>query len=260
MKPILIALMATLLATQVGQCFYNTQTGRWLNRDPLGDAAALGDYLKRNPEKSERALSAESAMLPYAFVSNEPNDRIDRFGLESEPDVSWSPSLCPAGQIMIFVQVLYGGWGPYSGPRVDDGSAGGFGGGAKKGCPHYAPPGMNPLVFQDSPSGTHGALTGPVQFIVCRVCVKPCCWTRNFHHNGHLVVGKNTGYQIASIGPCVYWKKGDKGDFSNGSFTVVDGPPQTWEVAVQTQYPTFATGGCAHCNPYWYGLTGVGLR
>jgi hypothetical protein len=64
MKPILIGMLASLLATQVSQCFYNPQTGRWLNRDPIG-------------EKGERNL--------YGFVGNAPTVKYDYLGLVDRP-------------------------------------------------------------------------------------------------------------------------------------------------------------------------------
>src|SRR5512141_2559088 len=61
MQHIVITLLATVLATQVGQCFYNPQTGRWLSRDPA-------------EEKHGQNL--------HGFVGNDPVRRIDKLGLE----------------------------------------------------------------------------------------------------------------------------------------------------------------------------------
>lgn len=207
-------LMLTLLLLGVSlgreaQAFYNPSTGRWLTRDPAG-------------ENGGKNL--------YGFVGNAPTQRFDFLGLNDEPAVSWAPPSCGKGLKTVFIQVLYGGWGPYSGPRVDDGSAGFYGGGSK-GCPDYKLPASTAGVFQDTPGGA----TGPVHFIVCRVCEEQCCG------------GK---WRIVSIGPCVYWKKGDKGSpyNSDSSMTTVDGPPQTWQVGLDTNYPDIAKGGCYQCK------------
>jgi hypothetical protein len=95
-------------------------------------------------------------------------------------------------------------------------------------------------VFQDSPSGW----TGPVQFIVCRVCLEPCCFLQRVRTGGYVSLG---GLKIVSVGPCVYWKKGDKGDLSSDGFTRVDGPNQNWQVGMDTDFPLAAKGGCFKC-------------
>jgi hypothetical protein len=244
--PVLFALVV-IFTTNQASAYYSPTTGRWLSRDPMGEP---GFELLRASSRVPRvgqvvsvaslppsrlfvrdSAAAEKEPNRYAFVKNDPESKIDLFGLSSEPDVSWAPASCPNGQKTIFIQTLYGGWGSYGGPRVDDGGAGFLGGGSK-GCPDYPSFGM-PGVFQDSPSGSHGTFTGPVQFIVCRVCLKHCCPDE---------------WQIASIGPCIYWKKGDKGDLSDSStFTTVSGPPQTWWVALDQDYPTVSHGLCYKC-------------
>jgi hypothetical protein len=129
---------------------------------------------------------------------------------------------------MSFVQVGSGGWGAYKDPFVDDGSKG-FG--AKgTGCPEY-PDFGHPGIFEDSPSG----LTGPVKFVVCRVCIEICCGNKR---------------SIVSVGPCKQWKKGDTGDL--GSFSGTEGPPDmSWILTVKKKYPNaFVPGKCYDCkNP-----------
>ena len=56
-----VALIAWLLAPQTAHCFYNTSTGRWISRDPLGEVG--GKHL-------------------YGFVRNHPVKGVDRLGLE----------------------------------------------------------------------------------------------------------------------------------------------------------------------------------
>jgi hypothetical protein len=56
-----LALAALLLLPQSGHCFYNPSTGRWLNRDPIGENG--GGNL-------------------HAFARNEPVEHVDRLGQE----------------------------------------------------------------------------------------------------------------------------------------------------------------------------------
>lgn len=57
-------LTAFLLVPELGQCFYNPSTGRWLSRDPISEHGGLN---------------------LYKFVSNAPLDRRDAFGLRGGP-------------------------------------------------------------------------------------------------------------------------------------------------------------------------------
>jgi hypothetical protein len=57
---LILALTALLLLPQVGQCFYNPNTGRWLSRDPI-------------EENGEANLCG--------FIQNDPVSEIDPFGL-----------------------------------------------------------------------------------------------------------------------------------------------------------------------------------
>src|SRR6266536_2339714 len=69
---ILISSLALiLLLPQAGQCFYNTSTGKWLSRDPI-------------EEKGGKNL--------YAFVDNNPADKIDAFGMEALTVPNWTQS------------------------------------------------------------------------------------------------------------------------------------------------------------------------
>ena len=255
----IIAVLFVLLTAQIASAYYCPSTGRWLSRDPIGEpgfqalqattiAPRVGNSASSQTARWIQRDSTSEKNEPdrYVFVKNDPESNVDLLGLSSEPDVTWAPAPCPNGWNTIFIQVLYGGIGPYSGPRVDDGSAG-YSGGGGKGCPDYNPPGMSPGIFQDSPSG----LTGPVEFIVCRVCTAPCCINHSVlkhpGHSHHPV--SNPGYQIMSVGPCVHWKKGDKGDLSDkNDFLTYPYTPQTWLDTMQSQYPNAANGGCTRCK------------
>jgi len=127
---------------------------------------------------------------------------------------------------------------------VDDGSAGYGTSGGSQGCPDYKGIAANaPGVFQDTPGG----LTGPVEFIVCRVCTKPCCAGIKFIMGVNGVNGSYpiSGYSIVSVGPCVHWKKGDKGDLSDAdTFLTFPGAPQSWTDGMNSGYPGVASGKC----------------
>jgi hypothetical protein len=217
----LMLVLLGLMASREAQAFYNPSTGRWLSRDPVAEKGGLNIYCS---------------------VRNDPNNSFDALGLESEPDVNWGPAPCPRGQTTAYIQVVKGYTWSDGGPHVDNGSLGPKSS-TSTGCPLYPlPPGMK-TTFQDTPRGW----TGSLQFIVCRVCLEPCQLIE--------IRGKNrtrfcvSGYQIVSVGPCVYWKKGDKGDLSDKSvFTIVDGPNQDWQVGMDKDFPNAAKGGCFRCT------------
>ena len=173
-----------------GYRYYNASTGRWVSRDPIGDSVVLRDQIAAKPDIGDR-LIAESLLPPYHFTKNDPISRVDSTGLDAAVTWNPAPSTCPNGQTIAFVQVGYGGWGPYSAPFVDDGSKG-FGAHGT-GCPEY-PNFGRPGNFEDTPGG----LTGPVKFITCEVCKRSCCTRR----------GPGTEITIVA---CKSWKKGDTG-------------------------------------------------
>ena len=70
----LIVGTATLLAAASAQAFFDPHIGRWANRDPVGEP---GFQLVR---ADQNAAEIPSPNL-YAFVSNDPIDNIDPFGL-----------------------------------------------------------------------------------------------------------------------------------------------------------------------------------
>jgi len=218
--------------------------GRWLSRDPIEEKGGVNLYgfVSQNAvnkvDANGREIGQVCPICHQYYVGMhvcEPHD-------DDEAAVSWAPAPCPRGLGTIYIQVLYGGIGPYSGPRVDDGSVGFYGGGSK-GCPDYKTASTSPDIFQDTPHG----LTGPVEFIVCRVCTTPCCAGIRFI-NGRNGVNSSypiSGYSIASVGPCVHWKKGDKGDLSDAdTFLTFRGPPQAWTDGMNRDYPGVASGRC----------------
>lgn len=217
------------IAVGLRACGYKTASGRakWPNRDPLSEEAFFQSYSLIDSTR-DSALAEEALSPLYVFARNDGINRFDKTGLDA--DITWSPAPCGKGLIMSFIQVGRGGWFRYKDPFVDDGSAG-FG--AKgTGCPEY-PDFGHPGIFEDSPGGA----TGPVSFVVCRVCIEPCC---------------NNKRSIVSVGPCKAWKKGDKGDLGAPEFVQTPGPPGMWWVlAVKKKYPNaLSPDNCYSCkNP-----------
>ncbi len=216
----------SLLGTCPAYGFYNPSGGRWLSRDPLGDSATLNRETTMNPAGAE-SLLRESLKPVYGFARNDPLSHADKTGLQA--DVTWNPPLdtCKKGESIAFIQVGYGGSGAYSQPFVDDGSKGYYASGT--GCPEY-PNFGRPGNFEDTPGGA----TGPVQFVVCLVCTRPCCTRRG------------PGTDIHTIIRCKTWRKGDQGPL--GSPTAAGFPDATpqqraiWENALSAKYPDWR--GC----------------
>lgn len=64
-----------------GYRYYQPQTGRWLSRDPLGDAAFLSRHLRGMRRKEAVRTIKESLKPLYTFVENNPVDWVDVLGL-----------------------------------------------------------------------------------------------------------------------------------------------------------------------------------
>jgi hypothetical protein len=75
----LVLLVVTLV--QTAQAFYNPSTGRWLNRDPLGDEVFLRLKSRLQPREIIQQLRREALSPLFSFVGNEPITRADANGL-----------------------------------------------------------------------------------------------------------------------------------------------------------------------------------
>jgi RHS repeat-associated protein len=163
-----------------GDRYYTVDSGRWQSRDTIEERGGVNIY---------------------CFVRNSPTSTFDVLGRApgdvTDEAVTWDPpaSKCAKGLVQVFIQVGVGGFGPYS-SFVDDGSAGYYATGT--GCPEYPNFG-----FQGHFGDTPGGLTGPVRFITCAACARPCQCTPNG--------GQTFTRQIETIWKCVTWKKGDTG-------------------------------------------------
>ena len=65
-----------------GYRYYNSSSGRWINRDPLGDYMFLREHSKIAP-RYERLEMRSASFYIYDFVSNNPICSIDAYGLDT---------------------------------------------------------------------------------------------------------------------------------------------------------------------------------
>ena len=66
-----------------GYRYCTASSGRWLNRDPLGDAAFFSQYIRDNSLEDWGELTTKAIRAGYDFVANNPIIRTDLLGLES---------------------------------------------------------------------------------------------------------------------------------------------------------------------------------
>lgn len=89
-----VALSAWLLVPETAHCFYNPSTGKWISRDPIGEAgfqlvqrgtkaAPLASAVVSEPvgRSLKRDLVAESEENPYHFARNSAVNLVDILGL-----------------------------------------------------------------------------------------------------------------------------------------------------------------------------------
>ena len=76
---LMLALLVALV--QDAQAFYNPNTGRWLSRDPLSDAAFLDRQTIGKDWSKLRDLYEQAKLPSYLFVKNAPSVLIDADGL-----------------------------------------------------------------------------------------------------------------------------------------------------------------------------------
>ena len=200
--------------------YYSPELGRWLSRDPIGETGGVNLYgfVENNVINITDAHGKSATLIVGGVILgglilynlwehfHTPEDASGVYGV---------PAQCPSPQLTRFIQVAQGGYGSWNTPFVDTGGPG-FGGETPTGSALY-PEGPSPGTFSDKP----GALAGPVEFEVCRVCVCP---------DG----------TIASFGPCAKWKNGDSGEL-DWDF---EAPSITFVQTVENEFPgTFHEGG-----------------
>jgi len=87
----MVGLLIWLATVQTGWSFYNSKTGRWLSRDPIGER---GFELVRSDDGNSK-LQQEAANL-YLFVSNDPLSKLDYLGL--------NPNIAPGTTLKLKLQ------------------------------------------------------------------------------------------------------------------------------------------------------------
>jgi hypothetical protein len=94
-KSILVVFIV-LLTAQIASAYYCPSTGRWPNRDPLGDWAFLRGQLTGKALRFQQNLIEQSLLPSYLFVANDPIDNEDFFGLKILQDMNWQTATCTA--------------------------------------------------------------------------------------------------------------------------------------------------------------------
>ncbi len=88
-KLVVILLLVGVFLGREAQAFYNPNTGRWLNRDPIDEAGFELGFIKQSilPADDEQGIASEPTAAqpiqgnPYCFLSNEPVSAFDALGL-----------------------------------------------------------------------------------------------------------------------------------------------------------------------------------
>ena len=176
-----------------GYRYFNPAPGRWISNDPISDKSFFLQATQGKTQLAKGELAKQANQPSSLFVHNDPQNRYDQLGLD-DASVTWNPPLktCPKGQLVVYIQVAYGG---FYNPVVDNGSRG-FG--AKgTGCPEY-PNFGRPGSFEDSPGGLGTATT----YITALACAQTCC--------GPNKPGESYR-RIVSILYLVTWHLGDQG-------------------------------------------------
>jgi len=79
----LAILLLVLLTTQAALAYYSPSTGRWPNRDPLGDQPFLREQSKGKTWQVQQHLNEQAKLPGYLFVRNDPVGVIDCSGLKT---------------------------------------------------------------------------------------------------------------------------------------------------------------------------------
>ena len=69
------------VAVQDALAFYNPSTGRWLNRDPIGEEAFFQTYTTSWTWRKRQRARIETLKPAYDFLANDSIDSIDAVGL-----------------------------------------------------------------------------------------------------------------------------------------------------------------------------------
>src|SRR6266446_2643848 len=82
-----LGLMLCLLLPQSAQCFYNPSTGRWLNRDPIGEQGGKNLYgsVHNNSLSRYDGLGLCACLCKSVEVTFEPGGKKFEWGITKDP-------------------------------------------------------------------------------------------------------------------------------------------------------------------------------
>jgi hypothetical protein len=234
-----VAWLFLLLVGFDAQAFYNPTTGRWLSRDPIEErgGASLYDFAANRPlelfDRDGRSYSPWPGHPPLEFPPSNPYGN-PLFGPATK--FIWAPKPCGKGMRTEFIQV---GWWAGKVGFVD---SGGLGASDAAECPPFYPSAANG-GFEDTPGnglGLNNPLLYGMSFVVCRVCVEPCCSATE--PQGKL--------RIVSIGPCARYRIPRSRDVDDLSDDLLEGVPADFAQVLSSRFPRVAAGHCFSCRDY----------
>jgi hypothetical protein len=228
------------------QAFYNPGTGRWLNRDPIGEHGGLNNYgvvsncpVSRVDTDGRQGYSPWPGHPPITFPPKPPNP-------SPKPTLFyWRPTHCSSPLSTAFIQV---GITP-NGSFVDDGKHGVLS--SKPKCPPLYPA-SDGSFFQDTPGSAIGwspFLPHHIKFIVCRVCLEDCC--RPYYHRRSRDEPPGRMWRIVSVGPCRvfhYPMLGGEFNLDDSGFQAMESPPPEFSNQVNASYGGVLDGRCFGCK------------
>jgi hypothetical protein len=236
----ILLLLGFLCVAPTADAFCNPSTGRWLNRDPMAERGEpnVNGFVRGNPIIWFDRLGREPMLPPgWAGPGSPYNPSMNPFAnpmLPSPTTFTWFANPCfdrNGNRLETqFIQVGYDGWPTHSGPFVDDGTSGFW---SDQGKWPALYPNVEGGFFNDTPGDTPLGVQSPflwrIKFIVCRVCLEPCCG----------------GKRVVSIGPCVKYQAPTKNESEDlGTYVQTESPPLLWNQTVAQNYPFVLTGKC----------------
>jgi RHS repeat-associated protein len=81
--------------SNLGHRYYQPETGRWVNRDPIEEEAFRHFYLRSRFGDGSYEAILTGCHQTYAFCDNRPTDEADPFGLTNDPGDFGGPVLPP---------------------------------------------------------------------------------------------------------------------------------------------------------------------
>ena len=243
-RPIL-AILVLAFAASIANAYYDPHVGRWASRDPIEEKGGgnLYGFVYNNPVVWFDRHGREPMLPPGWHGPNQPYDPTSNPFTGPPPKITptlffWQTPRCTDknGNILEtrFIQVGFNGTPTYSNLFVDDGGSGLWSDSSE--WPALYP--GEESFFTDTPGDTPIGIQSPflwsIDFVVCRVCLEPCCG----------------GKRVVSVGPCVKYHAPTANateDLSN--YPKLDSPPFVWTATVNQKYPFIQSGKCFGKKP-----------